>query len=93
MKKNCGENRVTCTLGRFEQKNIQKAYLILTELFTNLFDSAIHFKPQKGKIFCTRVNGDEVISFDELQNFIDVMENIVTIKSVSCSLEDKNDWD
>lgn len=91
MKKNCGENRVTCTLGRFEQKTIQKAYFILTKLFTSLCDSAIDFEPHEGEIFCTRINGDEVILLEELQNFIDKMEDFVSIKNVSCSFEAVDD--
>lgn len=91
MKKKSGKmNRNIYALNFFEQKDIQKAYSVFAELINNLSISANEIEPQEGKVFSIRINGDEILSIDDLENFIDVMELMASAKTISCGLEDEH---
>lgn len=89
MKKISGKNRVIYTLNFFERKAIQKAYSILKKLMYSLCVSIYKFEPEKRKTLCIRINGDEFLSLDEIEYFIAMMEDMASVKTISCGLEDE----
>ena len=89
MKKNYRKNHATYTLTDSEKKSILEAYNIFEKLLTELDNSACDFEPQDEKFFCARINGDEILPLDELEDLVTTMENMITVNSVSCSLEDE----
>lgn len=93
MKKNFGENNVTYFLSDTEKKNILETYNIIEKLVTALDNCAGEFEPQDGEIFRTRINGDEPITIDELEDLSIMMENITSMDYISCGLEDEDDCD
>lgn len=93
MKKNFGENNVTYFLSDTEKKNILETYNIIEKLVTALDNCAGEFEPQDGEIFRTRINGDEPITIDELEDLSIIMENITSMDYISCGLEDEDDCD
>lgn len=93
MKKNFGENNVTYFLSDTEKKNILETYNIIEKLVTALDNCAGEFEPQDGEIFRTRINGDEPIIIDELEDLSIMMENITSMDYISCGLEDEDDCD
>ncbi len=90
MKNKSGINRDIYVLNFFEQKDIQKAYSVFAELINNFSISADEIEPQEGKVFSIRTNGDEILSIDDLGNFIDVMELMASAKTISCGFEDEH---
>lgn len=93
MKKNCEKNCVTYTLTDVEKENILGTYNILEKLFTALDDCAGDFEPQDGEIFRARINGDEPISLDGLEDLIVMMETITSVDYISCDFENEDDCD
>lgn len=93
MKKNFEKNNVVYFLSDTEKENILETYNILEKLFTALDDCAGEFEPQDGEIFRARINGDEPVSLDGLEDFIAMMETITSVDYISCSLEDEDDCD
>lgn len=93
MKKNFGENNVTYFLSDTEKKNILETYNIIEKLVTALDNCAGEFEPQDGEIFRTRINGDEPITIDELEDLSTMMEIITSVDYISCCLEDEDDCD
>lgn len=89
MKKKSGKNRVIYTLNFFERKAIQKAYSVLKKLIYSLCASIYKFEPEKRKALCIRINGDEFLSLDEIEYFIAMMEDMVSVKTISCGFEDE----
>lgn len=90
MKKKSGMNRDIYALNFFEQNDILKAYSVFVELINNLSISANKIEPQEGKTFSIRINGDENLSLDDLENFIEVMELMAFANTISCGLEDEH---
>lgn len=93
MKRHFGGNNVTYLLSYAEKKNILETYNIIEKLVTALDNCAGEFEPQDGEIFCTRINGDEPITIDELEDLSIMMENITSMDYISCGLEDEDDCD
>ena len=93
MKKNCGKNYATYTLTDAEKKSILETYNIIEKLITALDNSACEFEPQDGKFFRAKVNGDEPITIDELEDLSSMMEIITPVDYISCCLEDEDDCD
>lgn len=89
MKKKSGKNRVIYTLNFFERKAIQKAYSVLKKLMYSLCASIYKFEPEKRKALCIRINGDEFLSLDEIEYFIAMMEDMASVKTISCGFEDE----
>lgn len=90
MKKIPGKNRVIYTLNFFERKAIQKAYSVLKKLVYSLCASIYKFEPEKRKALCIRINGDEFLSLDEIEYFIAMMEDMASVKTISCGFEDEH---
>lgn len=90
MRKISGKNRVIYTLNFFERKAIQKAYSVLKKLMYSLCASIYKFEPEKRKALCIRINGDEFLSLDEIEYFITMMEDMASIKTISCGFEDEH---
>ena len=93
MKKNYMKNGVTYTLTNSEKKNILEVYSLVERLLIELDNFTNKFKPQVGKVFRIRINEDEVLSFDELEDLVIMIEKMSTTDSVSLCLEDKNNYD
>lgn len=93
MKKNHNKNGATFTLTNSEKKSILETYNVLEKLLTAFDNSLDEFEPQEGKVFRIRINGDEVLPFDELEDLAITMENMITMENVSLSLEDEDDCD
>lgn len=93
MKKNFEKNNVVYFLSDTEKENILETYNILEKLFTALDDCAGEFEPQDGEIFRARINGDEPVSLDGLEDLIAMMETITSVDYISCGLEDEDDCD
>lgn len=90
MKKKFGMNRDIYAFNFFEQNDILKAYSVFVELINNLSASADIIEPQEGKTFSIRINDDKNLSLDDLENFIEVMELMVSANTISCGLEDEH---
>ena len=90
MKKISRKNRVIYTLNFFERRIIKKAYSILNKLIYNLCTSIYKFEPEKRKTLCIRINGDEFLSLDEIEYFIAMMEDMASVKTISCGFEDEH---
>lgn len=88
MKKIFEKNRAVYSLNFFERRIIKKAYFILNKLIYNLCTLIYKFEPEKGKALCIRINGDEFLSLDEIECFIAMMEDMASVKTISCGLED-----
>lgn len=94
MKMNCGKNYAICTLTDAEKESILETYNIVEKLITALDNSANEFTPQDGrKFFRAKINGDEPITIDELEDLSVMMEIITPVDYISCSLEDEGDCD
>ena len=89
MKKIFGKNRVIYTLNFFERRIIKKAYSILNKLIYNLCTSIYKFEPEERKALRIRINGDKILSLDEIEYFIDTLDDMTSVKSISCGFEDK----
>lgn len=89
MKKISGKNRAIYTLNFFERKAIQKAYLVLKKLMYSLCASIYKFEPEERKALYIRINGDEILSLDEIEDFIATLEDMTSVKTISCGLEDE----
>ena len=89
MKKISGKNRAVYNLNFFERRIIKKAYFILNKLIYNLCTSIYRFEPEKRKTLCIRINGDEFLSLDEIEYFIAMMEDMASVKTISCGFEDE----
>lgn len=90
MKKIFGKNRVIYTLNFFERRIIKKAYSILNKLIYNLCTSIYKFEPEERKALCIRINGDEILSLDDIEYFIATMEDMASVKTISCGFEDEH---
>ena len=90
MKKKSGKNRVIDTLNFFERKAIQKAYSVLKKLMYSLCASIYKFKPEEKRNLCIRINGDEFLSLDDIEYFIAMMEDMASVKTISCGFEDEH---
>lgn len=93
MKMNCGKNYAICTLTDAEKENILETYNIIEKLITALDNSACELEPQDGKFFRAKINGDEPITIDELEDLSAMMETITPMDYISCDLEDEDDCD
>lgn len=95
MKMNCGKNYAICILTDAEKESILETYNIIEKLITALDNSAGEFEPQDGrKFFRAKINGDELITIDELEDLSVMMEIITSVDYISCSLvEDEGDCD
>ena len=93
MKKNCGKNYAICTLTDAEKESILETYNIIEKLITALDNCAGEFEPQDGEIFRARINGDEPITIDELEDLSVMMETITLMDYIACNLEDEDDCD
>lgn len=91
MKKFSNKDNVVYSLNFFERRAIQKAFSILCKLLYNLCVSAYNFEPWKGKTLCIRINGDKILLFDEIENFVDMMNTMISVDTISCGLESKYD--
>lgn len=89
MKKISGKNRAIYSLNFFERRIIKKAYSILNKLICNLYTSIYKFEPKERKALCIRINGDEFLSLDELEDFVDMMNTMISVDTISCGLEDE----
>lgn len=89
MKKKSGKNRVIYILNFFERKAIQKAYSVLKKLMYSLCASTYKFEPEERKALCIRINGDEFLSLDDIEYFIAMMEDMASVKTISCGFEDE----
>ena len=90
MKKKSGKNRVIYTLNFFERKAIQKAYSFLKKLIYNLCTSIYKFEPEERKVLRIRINGDEILSLDDLEYFIATLDDMTSVKTISCGFEDEH---
>lgn len=90
MKKISGKNRAIYSLNFFERRIIKKAYSILNKLIYNLCTSIYKFEPEKRKALCIRINGNEFLSLDESEYFITMMEDMASVKTISCGFEDEH---
>lgn len=91
MKKFSNKVHAVYALNFFERRAIQKAFSILCKLLYNLCISAYNFEPWEGKIICIRINGDKILSFDEIEDFVDMMDTMISVNTISCGLESKYD--
>lgn len=89
MKKISGKNRAIYSLNFFERRIIKKAYSILNKLIYNLCTSIYKFEPEERKALRIRINGDEILSLDDLEYFIVTLDDMTSVKSISCGFEDK----
>lgn len=89
MKKISGKNRAIYSLNFFERRIIKKAYSILNKLIYNLCTSIYKFEPEERKDLCIRINGDEILSLDEIEYFIATLDDMTSVKTISCGFEDK----
>lgn len=89
MKKISGKNRAIYTLNFFERRIIRKGYSILNKLICNLCNSIYKFEPEERKALCIRINGDEILSLDEIEDFIVTLDDMTSVKTISCGLEDE----
>lgn len=90
MKKKSGKNRVIYSLNFFERRTIKKTYSILNKLIYNLCTSIYKFEPEERKALRIRINGDEILSLDDLEYFIVTLDNMTSVKSISCGFEDEH---
>ena len=90
MKKISGKNRAIYSLNFFERRIIKKAYSILNKLIYNLCTSIYKFEPEERKTLRIRINGNEILSLDEIEYFIATLDNMTSVKSISCGFEDKH---
>ena len=90
MKKISRKNRAIYSLNFFERRIIKKAYSILNKLIYNLCTSIYKFEPEERKVLRIRINGDEILSLDDIEYFIAMMENMASVKTISCGFEDEH---
>lgn len=90
MKKISEKNRAIYTLNFFERRIIRKGYSILNKLIYNLCTSIYKFEPEERKVLRIRINGDEILSLDEIEYFIATLDDMTSVKSISCGFEDEH---
>ena len=90
MKKISSNNCAIYSLNFFERRIIKKAYSILNKLIYNLCTSIYKFEPEERKVLRIRINGDEILSLDDIEYFIAMMENMASVKTISCGFEDEH---
>lgn len=90
MKKISGKNRAIYSLNFFERRIIKKTYSILNKLIYNLCTSIYKFEPEKRKVLRIRINGDEILSLDDLEYFIVTLDDMTSVKTISCGFEDEH---
>lgn len=90
MKKFSNKDHAVYTLTFFERRAIQKAFSILCKLLYNLCVSVYNFEPRGGKTLCIRINGDKILSFDEIEDFVDMMNTMISVDTISCGFEDEH---